>query len=56
MTTLILASASSSRAQMLRDAGVPFEVHPAHVDEDSVKNRCWLTARRAAPSPKSWPS
>jgi septum formation protein len=35
--TLILASASTSRARMLRDAGVPFEIKPAHVDEDAVK-------------------
>jgi len=34
---LVLASASSSRAQILRDAGVKFEVRPAHVDEDAVK-------------------
>jgi len=37
MTALVLASASSSRARLLQHAGVPFEVHPAHVDEDSVK-------------------
>jgi len=37
MTALVLASASTSRARLLRHAGVPFEVHPAHVDEDSVK-------------------
>lgn len=37
MTTFVLASASSSRARLLQHAGVPFEVHPAHVDEDSVK-------------------
>jgi len=37
MTVLVLASASSSRAKLLRQAGVPFEVHPAHVDEDGVK-------------------
>jgi septum formation protein len=34
---LVLASASASRAQILRDAGVPFEVQPAHVDEETVK-------------------
>ncbi|HEV2562055.1 MAG TPA: nucleoside triphosphate pyrophosphatase [Rhizomicrobium sp.] len=34
---LILASASRSRAQMLKTAGVPFEIIPAHVDEESVK-------------------
>jgi len=37
MTALVLASASSSRAKLLRQAGVPFEVHPAHVDEDGLK-------------------
>jgi septum formation protein len=37
MTTLVLASASNSRAKLLRQAGVPFEVHPGNVDEDSVK-------------------
>ena len=37
MTTLVLASASNSRANLLQRAGVPFEVRPAHVDEDSVK-------------------
>ncbi len=37
MTALVLASASSSRARLLQHAGVPFEVHPAHVDEDGVK-------------------
>jgi septum formation protein len=35
--SLILASASSSRARMLRDAGVPFTQTPAQVDEDAVK-------------------
>jgi septum formation protein len=34
---LVLASASASRAQILRDAGVPLEVQPAHVDEETVK-------------------
>ena len=34
---LARASASTSRAQILRDAGVAFDVHPAHVDEDAVK-------------------
>jgi septum formation protein len=33
----ILASGSSSRAQILRDAGLSFAVHPAHIDEDAVK-------------------
>lgn len=45
--TLILASASTSRAQMLRNAGVPFEIRPAHVDEDAVKQS--LLAEGASP-------
>lgn len=35
--TLILASASEGRARILRAAGVPFEVEPAHVDEEMAK-------------------
>jgi septum formation protein len=37
MTAFILASGSTSRAQILRGAGVPFTIEPAHIDEDSVK-------------------
>lgn len=37
MTRLILASASTSRAQILKDAGVAFDVVPANVDEDTIK-------------------
>ncbi len=37
MSTLILASASAGRARMLHDAGVPFEVVPARVDEEAMK-------------------
>src|SRR6185312_12588582 len=36
--TLVLASASTSRARMLKDAGVPFAIKPAHVDEDAVRD------------------
>ncbi len=32
--TLILASASPRRAELLRSAGIAFDIHPAHVDED----------------------
>ena len=32
-TCLILASASPRRAEILRKAGMAFEVHPAHIDE-----------------------
>jgi septum formation protein len=35
--TLILASSSRSRADMLRNAGVEFEIAPAHADEDAIK-------------------
>ena len=34
---VVLASASVSRARILRDAGLEFDVVPAHVDEDAVK-------------------
>jgi septum formation protein len=35
--TLILASASASRAAMLRQAGLDFEIRPARVDEEEIK-------------------
>lgn len=35
---IILASASKSRASLMRAAGISFDVIPAHADEDSVKN------------------
>jgi len=34
---IVLASASVSRARILKEAGVLFDIAPAHVDEDSVK-------------------
>jgi len=37
VSALILASSSTVRARLLRDAGVPFEVCPAEVDEEKVK-------------------
>jgi nucleoside triphosphate pyrophosphatase len=37
VTALVLASASASRARLLEAACVPFEIHPASVDEDRVK-------------------
>lgn len=37
MQTLVLASQSSSRAKLLRAAGVPFTAQPARVDEATVK-------------------
>lgn len=36
-TEIILASASPSRAALLRNAGVPFTQEPAFVDEEAVK-------------------
>jgi septum formation protein len=33
---LILASASPRRQELLREAGIRFEVHPAHIDESRV--------------------
>ncbi|MGH6869978.1 MAG: Maf family protein [Rhizomicrobium sp.] len=37
MTALILASGSAIRAQLLRQAGVGFEITPARIDEQAVK-------------------
>jgi septum formation protein len=36
-TPIILASSSTIRRQLLQNAGVPFEVHTAPVDEESIK-------------------
>lgn len=44
---IILASGSTIRAQLLRNAGVPFEVNVPRVDEDTVKNA--LIAEEAPP-------
>lgn len=46
---VILASASKSRAQLLRAAGVPYEIVPADVDEDAVKA---ALRREGAPAQK----
>ena len=45
--TLILASASPSRRQLLASAGLVFEVEPSGVDEDEIKRS--LMGERAAP-------
>ena len=37
MSSLILASASTARATMLRAAGVEIEIVPARVDESELK-------------------
>jgi septum formation protein len=34
--TLILASSSPRRQELLREAGIPFHVHAAHIDEEQV--------------------
>jgi nucleoside triphosphate pyrophosphatase len=44
---IVLASGSTIRAQLLRNAGVPFEVNVPRVDEDTVKNA--LIAEEATP-------
>lgn len=44
---IILASGSEIRAQLLRNAGVPFEVFPARVDEETLK--AGLLAEDASP-------
>jgi septum formation protein len=36
---IVLASASASRAHLLRSAGVMFEVRPANVDEETIRRR-----------------
>ncbi|GGD14756.1 Maf family protein [Aquisalinus flavus] len=40
MSRIILASGSWIRAQMLRNAGVPFDIVPSEVDEAAIKRRC----------------
>lgn len=40
MSRIILASGSRIRAQLLRDAGVPFDIVPSDVDEATIKQRC----------------
>ncbi len=46
--TLVLASASESRAKVLRGAGITFEIEPASVDEDAVKREMLAAGRRPA--------
>jgi len=47
MNRLILASSSTVRARLLREAGVEFAVEPARVDEESVKES--MLAEKHAP-------
>jgi len=46
--TVILASASQSRAAVLRNAGVAIECRPADIDEDGVKTSLRREGRSAA--------
>lgn len=46
---LILASASQGRAQILRDAGLVFEIKPANVDESAIREI--FAAGGTAPDP-----
>jgi septum formation protein len=46
--TLILASASATRAKMLRDAGVTVEIVPSGVDEDAIKRTYRAEGRPAS--------
>lgn len=48
MSRLILASGSATRARLLRDAGVVFEVIPADIDEGAVKRAAQAEGRSAA--------
>jgi septum formation protein len=46
---LILASASPRRQELLREAGIPFAIHPAHVPEERAAGEAPLAyARRLA--------
>jgi len=47
MSGIVLASTSPARAALLRAAGIAFDIEPALVDEDAVKQS--LLAERAAP-------
>lgn len=44
---IILASSSSIRATLLRNANVPFDVQPARIDEDAIKSA--MLAEQARP-------
>ena len=46
--TLVLASGSETRAKMLREAGVAFEIVPSTVDEDVLKAEYRAAGRSAA--------
>lgn len=60
-TDLVLASASPARAALLRQAGIAFEVDPAHIDEQGVTAAtteallCELAFRKASETGKRHP-
>jgi septum formation protein len=45
---LVLASGSASRARLLRAAAVPFEIHPADIDEETIKKGLLAAGKDAA--------
>jgi len=45
-TPVVLASASAIRATLLRQAGIPVEIAPAHIDESALKHA--MRAERAS--------
>lgn len=58
---LILASSSPRRQELLREAGIPFEVHPAHIQEersageDPLKYACRLAREKAQAVAREFP-
>lgn len=58
---LILASASPRRQDLLREAGIPFEVHPAHLNEDQhageppLEYACRLAREKAQAVAQQYP-
>lgn len=48
MTRIVLASGSATRARLLRNAGIAFEMKPPHVDETAAKES--LLAEKATPA------
>ncbi len=46
----ILASASTARAQMLRNAGLTFDIKPANVDEEAIRTALDTDGNSATPS------
>lgn len=40
LKNIVLGSASESRASVLKNAGLNFEIDPADIDEDEIKSKC----------------